>query len=321
MLIDSQSRIINYLRLSVTDRCNLRCIYCMPVQGVPLVPRHEILTFQEIELLCRLLVDMGIEKIRVTGGEPLIRKGILSLLKKLREISGIKELCLTTNGVLLAEVAEQLKKVGVDRINVSLDSLDNKRFKEITSYPYLDKVLQGVLAAMKAGFTPLKINMVVMKGINQHEILDFVELAKEEPINVRFIEYMPFGDTRREGTFVPAKAVIETIKQRYQPEPMGETPAPARDYRIKGFKGWVSLISPVSEPFCKRCNRLRITAKGDLRLCLLQAEVVDLKTVLRRETDKTKLAMLIKKALKRKPPAHRLELYSHHLDTMANIGG
>ena len=283
------------------------------------MPRREILTYQELERICSILVEMGVEKIRVTGGEPLVRKGILYLLRRLRALPGLGELCLTTNGVMLEEMASELKGAGVDRINVSLDSLDEGVYEAITSRPYLSRVLKGIFRAMEVGFVPLKINVVVMKGENHREIPDFLELARDDAINVRFIEFMPFG-ARGEG-FFPVNSMMEIVMDRYSLVPVGPGSGPARDYRIPGFRGWVSFISPVSHPFCYECNRLRITAGGELRPCLLSSRAVDLKGPLRRGVSREELEALIREAVRQKPQGHSLGKGHESLGAMVGIGG
>ena len=319
-LTDNWGRKISYLRLSVTDRCNLRCKYCMPPQGVDLLPRSEILTYGELEILCKILIEHGIEKIRITGGEPLVRKGLCTLLKKLKGIGRLKELCLTTNGVLLKEMVHELRSSGIDRINISLDSLDSRVYQSITSYPYLHKVLEGISAALEEGLAPLKINVVVMRGTNHEEIADFVEMARENPINVRFIEHMPFG-TKDNALFYPAEEILRSISRKYQIIPKIPSSPTAMDYHVEGFRGWVSIIAPISKPFCNYCNRLRITAKGELRLCLLDPKVIDLKGPLREGWSTQKLSKLIREAVAQKPERHTIKNLGEHFYTMVHIGG
>ncbi len=319
-LRDPFGRRISYLRFSVTDRCNLRCIYCMPPQGVPWVPRSQILTYQEIEKICRVLVSLGVEKIRVTGGEPLIRRNVAHLLKRLRSIPGLKELCITTNGVLLDEMAPLLKRAGIDRINVSLDSLDDEVYARITGFPHLPRVLKGIEKALEAGFSPLKVNMVVLKGINHGEVLDFVDLALEAPINVRFIEFMPFKGSGERDLFYPMERVMEVIASKYSMVPVGSR-GPARDYLLEGGRGQVSFISPVTHPFCGSCNRLRITALGEVRPCLLSDGVVGLREALRGGATQEDLEALILKAVAMKPGGHGLTQGTRPERFMACIGG
>jgi cyclic pyranopterin phosphate synthase len=296
----------------------------MPKGETSLIPRSEILNYSEIEHICRLLTKMGIKKIRITGGEPLIRKDMILLIQNLRKIPELNELCLTTNGVLLSEMAESLKKAGVNRINVSLDTLNPQKYQAITSRPLLHQVLKGISAALRAGFSPLKLNVVVMKGINHLEMRDFIELAREKPLNIRFIEYMPFGTLSLAEATIPFSEMMESITALYElkpiPSPTSGTAGPAKDFHIKGFKGLVSFITPVTQPFCHKCNRLRITAQGDLKPCLLSAQGMNLKEALRNGTPTESMKALILKTLATKLSLrHPPEI--EHMKDMASIGG
>jgi cyclic pyranopterin phosphate synthase len=307
-LSDSYQRPINYLRISVTDRCNLRCVYCMPAEGISLLSHDDILTYEEIYTIARAAAELGIDKLRLTGGEPLVRLGLPKLIEMLAKIKGIDDLSMTTNGVLLGKYAAELKSAGLRRVNVSLDTLKPERFKLITrSDGTLDEVLKGIEAARAAGLEPVKINMVVMAGINDDELLDFAAKTVSEGWQVRFIELMPLagGDTLR---FVPAS------EMRRRLEPMGElTPTlpsvgngPAKYFRLPNAKGTIGFITPISEHFCFQCNRLRLTADGKLRPCLLSDYEVDLKKPLRHGVSLAGLKKLIKKAVANKPERHNL---------------
>jgi cyclic pyranopterin phosphate synthase len=288
MMIDAYGRKINYLRLSVTDRCNLRCRYCMPADGIPLLPHGEILSYEELFLVARAAVSLGIEKIRVTGGEPLVRKGILGFLSRLARIPRLRQLVLTTNGLFLEEMAEPLRNAGVQRLNISVDSLDPRNFRKITRRGDLPRVLSGIAAAERAGF-PIKLNMVVIRGVNDHEVSDFAALTLDRPYAVRFIEFMPSGPAEGEwrSSVVPGREVLDRIAGRFRFDEVGrgELAGPARDYRIRGAAGTIGVITPVSSHFCGDCNRIRVTASGMARGCLFSREETDLKPLLREDRE------------------------------------
>lgn len=263
---DQLGRKISYLRLSVTDLCDLRCVYCMPEHGVPKRAHHEICSLEELRDMTAAAVSLGVRKVRVTGGEPLVRRGVAELCRMLRGLPGLEELCITTNGILLPELAEPLRAAGVDRLNVSLDTLRPERYHEITRVGALSDVLRGLEAAERAGFQNTKLNCVLMGGVNDDEIADFIRLTKERPLSVRFIELMPMGiyagwDKAR---FLPAKAVLDRVPEL---EPVG-TDGVSRIYRLPGALGTVGLIEPMSHAFCSNCSRIRITADGKLKPCL-----------------------------------------------------
>ena len=308
MMIDAHGRKINYLRLSVTDRCNLRCRYCMPADGVPLLPHGEILSYEELLLIARTAVSLGIEKIRVTGGEPLIRRGILDFLSRLAGIPGLRQLVLTTNGLLLEEMAAPMKSAGVQRLNISIDSLDLQNFQRITRRGGMTRVLAGIAAAERAGF-PIKLNMVVMRGVNDHEVVDFAALTLKKTYTVRFIEFMPSGG--EEGDWrshvVPGREILERIANRYPFDEIdrGELAGPAKDFRIRGAAGTIGVITPVSGHFCGDCNRIRVTASGMARGCLFSDAETDLKPSLR-GNDPSELANVLLRIVGTKPDKHRL---------------
>ena len=309
-ILDSFGRVINYLRISVTDRCNLRCIYCMPPEGVPQMSHSEVLSYEEIRAVVRAAAELGISKIRLTGGEPLVRADFPELIKMLSQIRGVTELSLTTNGTLLKDYALELKQAGLSRINVSLDTLKPDTFRYITRLGRLKDVLEGISAAKKAGFDPVKINTVVMRGINDDEVLDFVTMTCEEGWHVRFIELMPFKDI---AEFVPSSELRQRIASlgRLEPGPdsIGTTGnGPALYYRLPGARGTIAFISPLTEvSFCSRCNRMRLTPDGKLRPCLLAEDEIDLKMPLRNNASIEELKRLILEAVASKPEHHCLE--------------
>ena len=279
---DKLGRTINYLRLSITDRCNLRCCYCMPATGVPVCEHGDILRYEELLHIAEAAVGLGIEKVRITGGEPLIRKGVLDFLKQLGSLPGLTEMTLTTNGLLLEETAEQLKAVGVNRLNVSLDSLDPQAYAQITRGGDLKQVLAGLYAAEQAGLR-LKLNMVVMRGINDHEVEAFAALSQKHPWSVRFIEYMP---TIREAAWknrvISGGEILERLQQTFALSSISTSRlcGPAKPYRIDGAIGTVGIITPMSEHFCGSCNRIRVTAQGLAKSCLLSDQALDLRPAL-----------------------------------------
>ncbi|WP_224958246.1 GTP 3',8-cyclase MoaA [Geomonas subterranea] len=324
-LIDTYGRRINYLRLSVTDRCNMRCCYCMPAQGVAKLEHKEMLSYEELYRVSAACVAQGIEKIRVTGGEPLVRKGLVDFLGRLSALPGLKELVLTTNGLLLEELARPLKDAGVARLNISLDSLQPETFARITRGADLHRVLAGIEAATKAGFGPLKINMVVMRGVNDHEILDFAALTLEKPYTVRFIEYMPtLKDEGWGAQSMPGSEILAAIAERYPLLPLvsSEMAGPARNYKIQGAAGAIGIITPVSGHFCESCNRIRITATGRVRGCLFSDQGTDLKPLLA-SNDPEALRQTLKSIVTQKPGRHHIaeEGADQAVVNMSRIGG
>lgn len=284
-LKDSFSRPINYLRVSLTDRCNLRCIYCMPAEGIALEPRGEILSFEEILRLAALGAARGVRKIRLTGGEPLVRRGVAGLIRSLKAVDGIEEVVLTTNGLLLEKEAPALAEAGLDRVNVSLDSLRRERFARMARFDGLDKVLGGLRAVEATAMRPIKVNVVLVRGFNDDEILELAELARSHPYEVRFIEQMPFAIGEEEWRPVPSEEVLETIRERYElvpAPPRGPTSGPAKVFRFADGEGAIGVISPMScSEFCQSCSRLRLKADGQLRTCLLTDSETDLRALLR----------------------------------------
>ena len=306
-ILDSFGRSINYLRVSVTDRCNLRCIYCMPPEGVPQISHNEILTYEEIRIVAQAAAELGINKIRLTGGEPLVRAELPKLIKMLSQIEGIREISLTTNGTLLKKYALEFKQAGLSRVNVSLDTLKADKFRSITRLGKLKDVLEGIEAAKEAGFHPVKINTVVMRGINDDEILDFAKMTYEDRWHVRFIELMPFKGV---AEFVPSIELRQYISLLGQLKPYVSVTnnGPAAYYRLAGAKGTLGFISPLTDTaFCSRCNRIRLTPNGKLYPCLLGEDEIDLKMPLRNNASIEELKRLILKAVSSKPERHHLE--------------
>ena len=304
--LDSFGRSINYLRISVTDRCNLRCIYCMPPEGVPQMPHSEILSYEEIRTVVQAAAELGINKVRLTGGEPMVRADLPELIKMLSRTEGIEELALTTNGTVLKKYALELKQAGLSRVNVSLDTFKPDRFRYITRLGELKPVLEGIEAAKKAGFDPVKINTVVMRGINDDEVLDLARMTYEEGWHVRFIELMPFKGV---AEFIPSTELRQRISLLGKLESCASVTGngPAMYYRLVGARGTIGFISPLTEySFCSRCNRMRLTPDGKLRPCLLEDDEIDLKTALRNNASMDELKCLILKAVASKPERHRL---------------
>ena len=323
--------VVDTLRISVTDRCNLRCSYCMPPEGIPLIPMGEILRYEEIVRIARACATLGVKKLRITGGEPLVRRGLVELIESLSGVAGVEDLCMTTNGVLLEGFAPALKRAGLHRVTVSLDSLRRRRYLEITGSDRLHQVLAGIRAALDAGLSPVKINVVVIRGANDDEVEDFARLSLTHPLEVRFIERMPTGrsgsekgcgDWGREG--VRANEVIERIERVFGPlepaRPGVPVPGPARLFHIRGGNGRVGVISAVTRPFCAACTRIRLTSEGGLRNCLFREEACDLKALLRSGISDEDLWRHLREAIARK---HRFveAPFLHMTRSMRQIGG
>lgn len=324
---DGLGRNINYLRISVTDRCNLRCRYCMPEEGIEKKGHQEMLTLEEIFEVVRVCADLGTDKIRITGGEPLVRKGLIGLIEKITALSGIKDIALTTNGVLLGQMAGDLRKAGLKRINISLDTMDAKKYEYITRGGNVKAVLEGIEAALKTGLVPIKINTVLTKGFNEDEIGDFIRLTLNENIDVRFIELMPLGHASGFAAehYLPNTEVLERFKELEQVEAEDKS-SPAKYYRLPGAKGRVGLINPISHAFCSNCNRIRLTADGKLKPCLHSDMEIDIRKVLRDEknTDKFQaVRQAVVEAIQAKPRKHTLnDLHNKPVKRdMYTIGG
>ena len=330
-MIDQYNRDINYLRVSVTDRCNLRCKYCMPKEGLAHIGHNDILRYEEILRVIRGGVRMGISKVRITGGEPFVRRGIVEFITRLRSIPGLTDISLTTNGILLEPFAADLFAAGMRRINISLDSLNKEKYAEITRGGNLNAVLAGIREAERIGFSPIKINTVAIRGFNDDEILSFARHTINKPYQVRFIELMPLGlaGGDNSGKYMSNDMVMKIIQQVYPLEAVdgsrNKSDGPAHLYRIAGGQGAIGFISPMSHHFCHACNRLRLTADGHLRACLLLDEEVDLKKNLRDGCSDVDLEALIKQAVARKPLGHTMIKDEYHLrkcvKEMATIGG
>lgn len=313
-LIDNYNRKHSYLRISVTDRCNLRCFYCLPKdEDIIWKPKNKLLTFEEIEKLSRIFVSLGTDKIRITGGEPLVRNGLPELLNSLGKLksSGLKTLAMTTNGLLLARHAQAIRESGVTHLNVSLDSLKQKRFEKITGRDQLTDVISGVEAAVRFGFPSIKLNVVVIAGVNDDEVLDMIEYANKlaqnnSAINVRFIEFMPFvGNGWNIEKVIPYSQILNEIESKYKVTPLKTEPsAVAKDFAVDGYDTSVSFITSMTESFCSTCNRLRLTADGSIKPCLFDPSEISLRDLLRNNTSEEVIIQTILDALKLKPEAH-----------------
>jgi len=318
-MIDGCGRKINYLRVSVTDLCNMRCQYCMPESGIEKRPHSAILSFEEINELVKRLVNMGIDKVRITGGEPLVRKDIIQLLQHIGSYPEIKDFSITTNGLLLKRYAENIKQAGVNRINVSVDSLQPDKFSRMTRGGNLNLVLEGIEEAIRVGLVPIKLNVVLIGGFNDDEILDFVELTRNQPIDVRFIELMPIGEVAiwSVDNFISNKTVLIKCPELKQVTQEDKS-SPAVYYQLPNAKGRVGLISPISCKFCHDCNRIRLTAEGGLKYCLHSDDTLDLKEILANQGN---LEYEINQFLLKKPQDHSLEKGQYILQNMVRIGG
>ncbi len=307
MFVDTFGRRHTYLRISLTERCNLRCRYCMPEEGIDLSPKSAILTFEEIERLARIFVRGGVDKIRLTGGEPLVRKDVEELVDRLGALAGLKTLAITTNGLLLPKKMHRLHAAGVNLLNISLDTLRPERFEAITRRKGFDRVLEAIDMAIDYGFDPVKVNCVVMRDVNDDEVGDFVELTRERPIEVRFIEYMPFqGNGWSEGAFMPYADIKRRAEQSHPAlSRLEDGPhATSKTYRAAGYRGTVGFITSMSDEFCSTCNRLRLTADGSLKVCLFGNAEVSLRDVMRRGAGDEEVAEAIQNAVWKKKAAH-----------------
>jgi len=326
-LTDHYGRRINYLRISVTDRCNLRCRYCMPPEGVPARNHADILRYEEIERVVRAAAGLGISKIRLTGGEPLVRRGIVDLVRMLAQVPGIDDLAMTTNGTLLSRFASDLAQAGLKRVNVSLDTLDEKNYARITRGGQLGDVLEGIESAQEAGLVPLKINTVVLHGLDEDQVCDLASLTLRHDWHVRFIEVMPlhYNATHFDADYMSNEKVRAQIVRRLGPLAPADSVVgngPARYYRLPGGLGTVGFISAISEHFCSRCNRLRLTADGKIRPCLLSDKEINIKPVLRSGAGLAEIQKWIIKAIMAKPAGHQLRrsIFPHGRG-MSEIGG
>ncbi len=329
-LTDRFQRVHTYLRISVTDRCNLRCAYCMPAEGIVYRQKKELLTFEEIERVAAIMVKLGVTKIRLTGGEPMVRRDIEELVGRLSRLDGLKTVAMTTNATLLHDKAEILKKNGIKALNISLDTLKKERFLQVTRRDQFDQVWSGIQSALTQNFDELKLNVVVMAGFNDDEILDFVDFAFHNRINVRFIEFMPFKDNEwKIDKVVTYKDMISTIETKYKLNAMSADPsAVGKDFAItdkrgKSGKGTVSFITSMSDSFCSTCNRLRLTADGSVKSCLFYPAEINLRDRMREGADDAEVEEMIRYSLSLKPEAHAPaeELSQSDNRTMIEIGG
>src|SRR5581483_10705911 len=325
-LVDTFGRVHNNLRISVTDRCNLRCTYCMP-EEVVFLDKHALLSFEEIARFVRIGVPLGIDKVRLTGGEPLLRRELPRLVRMLADIPGIRDVGLTTNGLLLADQAQALYAAGLRRINISLDTLDPARFRQVTRRDGLDLVLKGIAAARKAGFEPIKVNAVSMRGLTEHEVVPLARYAREHGLEMRFIEYMPIGADQweRDKVFF-AHEIMDLLEREICPlVPVDDYDprAPAMEFRSTDGGGRIGIIASVSRPFCMSCNRIRLTAEGKLRNCLFALDEVDVKPLLRGQASDEEIADTIRRNVHAKWEGHEINTarFVKPLRTMHAIGG
>lgn len=311
-LTDTFGRVHSNLRLSVTDRCNIRCFYCMPSENVQFLPRQELLTFEEIERFVRAIAPAGVNKLRLTGGEPLVRADLPMLVERLATIPGIRDIALTTNGILLAEQAQDLKNAGLTRINISLDALSEATFRRIARRDGLDRVLAGIAAAQRVGFQHIKLNAVAIKGITEPEIIPLVQFAREQGMEMRFIEFMPLD---AEGNWEHDQVLsgeeirreIEEAIGPLEPAPRPDPSQPATDFAFSDGSGTIGFINPVSQPFCHDCNRLRLTAEGKVRNCLFSTVEWDARAVLRSGGTDEDILALVRDSIRAKKPGHGID--------------
>lgn len=310
-MLDTHGRDINYMRISITDRCNLRCRYCMPEEGIDKTIHGNIISFENMARLVKVATTVGIRKIRLTGGEPLVRKNVTGLISYIGDIETIDDIALTTNGVLFADMANDLKTAGLDRVNISLDTLQDDKFKYITRVGELREVKKAIYKALELGLNPVKINTVVIKGFNDDEISSFADLAYSYPLHIRFIEFMPIGDllywkNDRLITVAEIKAVIEK-KYHLRPARISKGNGPAKYFNFEGGEGSVGFISPMSNHFCSECNRIRMTAEGKLRGCLYDKREIDLQEAINNGASDEELKELFIKTINLKPSEHHMD--------------
>jgi cyclic pyranopterin phosphate synthase len=311
VLTDRYHRPIDYLRVSITDRCDLRCIYCTPLGGSPKLNHDDILSYEEFLHIIQVAVDMGITKVRITGGEPLVRKGVTDFCRRLAALPGLHSLSLTTNGVMLEEFAQDIYSAGIHRINISLDTLQPQKFLRITRRDEFHRVWRGIQAAETVGFNPIKINVVVMRGINEDEVLDLAKLTLERTYHIRFIEFMGLNNDSNwlHEHYVSADEILANLNGLAPLEQITSrhTNGPARHFRWPDAKGVVGIISPISHHFCPSCNRIRLTADGKLRNCLFSDQEVDIKSPLRQGATEADLAHILRDSIDNKPEKHCLQ--------------
>lgn len=330
-LRDSYNRPIRDLRVSVTDRCNFRCFYCLPHGEPPAAPKSQMLSYEEIERACEIFVSLGVEKIRLTGGEPMLRRDIETLIQKLKRIDGLKDLALTTNGYFLQSRAQDLKDAGLDRITVSLDSLDPQRFRQMTGVDVLPRVLAGIEAAKRAGLEPLKVDAVIVRDHNESEVADMAAFAREQDVAMRFIEYMPLdsGHDWSPAKVVSGREIRQRIEERFPLVPVYQDSKPqgsetaARFLFADGAPGEIGIIAPVTEPFCGACSRIRLTADGQIRNCLFSKDEHSLRDVLRNGASEGEVIAYIRQVIMRKEYGHNINspTFIQPARTMSLIGG
>lgn len=325
-LVDNFGRFINYLRVSITDRCNLRCQYCMPPEGIKYKSHNDILRYEEILKIVDAGAGLGITKVRITGGEPLVRAGVVDFVKRLSLIKGLEDISMTTNGVLLPDYAEDLKKAGLDRVNISLDTLKSEKYKFITRRNEYEQAINGIHSAIKTGLDPVKINVVVMKGINDNEIKDFVNLTLKYPVHVRFIEFMPMGQSKdfQKNRYISLTEIREKLNLEYNLIPTSiKSNGPAKYFKLKSGLGTIGFITPISHSFCTGCNRIRLTADGKLRPCLESDLEIDIKDKDGRIGNHNEIINKFLKALQLKPGSHHFldNKTGNVIKSMFQIGG
>lgn len=329
-MIDQYRRKMEYVRISLTDRCNLRCRYCMPPHGIKKLRHEDVLTFAEILRVVRALALLGVRKVRLTGGEPLIRRGIVDLVREIHVVPGIEQVVLTTNGVLLDELAEPLVRAGLSGVNISLDTLNVETFASITRRPLFDKVRKGISKWQELGFSPIKFNCVPIAGVNESEIPALAALARKQDVKVRFIELMPIGCAYEVGyKGVPMGRVRDILEKAYGPLkaadlPSGTVNGPAVYYRLAGFRGEIGFIDAIDHKFCSSCNRVRLTAEGFLKLCLNAKTGLDIRTLLRSGISEEALQLAIQQAVYHKPEEHFFDDKNNRIRdsrAMVQVGG
>jgi len=328
LMVDGFNRRITYIRVSITDRCNLRCTYCMPAEFSEWKEQDTILTYDEILRILSVAARRGLKKVRITGGEPLVRSGVVEFVERVAAISGIEDIAMTTNGVNLKNMAGKLFKAGLRHLNISLDSLESERFAKMTRGNVFARVWEGIEEAERVGFDPIKLNIVLQKGVNDDEVIDFVKLTINKTHHVRFIEYMPcssFSDWT--GKYLPVNEIIEKINSelgKLKPILKAQADGPSKNYRLEGAKGVVGFITAISDNhFCEQCNRIRLTADGKVRPCLFNDLEIDFRDPLRRGCSDDEVSALLDQVLGIKPKAHELDRYSQEkmLKSMVEIGG
>jgi cyclic pyranopterin phosphate synthase len=311
-LFDRLGRVHTNLRISVTDRCNIRCFYCMPEENVQFRPRHEILSFEEIERVVRIVAGLGVNKLRLTGGEPLVRADLPRLVARLAAIPGIEDIALTTNGILLAEQAQALKEAGLERLNISLDSLSEETFRRIARRDGLDRVLAGIHAAKRVGFKKIRLNAVAIKGLTEPDVVPLTRFAREQEMEMRFIEFMPLDADNQwdHDQVLTGEEIRRQIEEAIGPLQAADRPdpsQPATDFRFADGSGTVGFINPVTQPFCEDCNRLRLTAEGKLRNCLFSTVEWDARALLRGDATDAQIADLVRQCVRAKKPGHGID--------------